>query len=268
MTVVGFTDDTGEQIPFAEVKAGRGIFSIPRPLLNAIMRGFRAPDHYGSEEVWSATTLINPPQIVQLGKRWDVYVSPLDNLWSTYGTLMHQILEDSAEEGVWTEERIVEQFEGVKIAGTIDRYDGPAALGQDWKVTSAYGIKAMVRDGVEKAKPEYYWQAQIYKWLLWSNTDGVAHAKDWELVTIARDYNTRTHSPHFSVVERIPIPLLPLDQIEAYIRERVTLHKAAALCEDADLPSCSDAETWQGRRCANYCSAAPYCHQANPSLSL
>lgn len=288
--IAGLVDENGENISFERVRAGEGSFPWPLPLTRAIAAGFRADDHYGEENVLSATTLIGPPQIRQLTKRHELYVQPLDSLWATYGTLMHSILEDHGldptaggshyvdgvempgpppgwpvpKREILVEHRIIHDFEGQKIAGTIDRYIPGTGEGQDWKVTSAYGVKQMLNDGVKKAKPEYWLQANIYQWLL-AQQGYETHS--WNLVLISRDYNARQHS-NFRPVEVVPVDLMPLKDIEVYIRQRIHYHKAAEMCDDAELPSCTDAETWSGRRCEKWCPAADHCIQYHPELGL
>lgn len=275
MSAVGFIDRLGNKVPFAEVREGRGSFDIPLPLLRALAANYRPADHYGADDVLSATTLIGPPQIRQLERRHDTYVQPMDGIWATYGTVMHGILEDYGIErdsidhfasgDVLTEMKMTYDFEGQKIAGTADRFTVSSGLGEDWKVTSAYGIKQMLNDGVKAAKPEYWLQANIYKYLLKKVHD--LDATEWNLILIARDYNARQHA-NFRPIEIVPVEMMPMDHIETYIRQRIVFHQAAALCDDDGLPNCTTAETWEGRRCAKYCSVAQFCHQLHPELSL
>lgn len=272
--IAGLVDENGENISFERVRAGEGSFPWPLPLTRAIAAGFRADDHYGEENVLSATTLIGPPQIRQLTKRHELYVQPLDSIWATYGTLMHSILEQhglteyvmDTSAGALVEEKIVHDFEGQKIAGTIDRFIPSTGELQDWKVTSGYGVKQMLNDGVKFAKPEYWLQQNIYKYLLATRLD-LPPVLSSNLVLISRDYNARQHS-NFRPVEVVPVDLMPLADIEVYIRQRIHYHKAAEMCDDAELPSCTDAETWSGRRCEKWCPAADHCTQYHPELGL
>jgi hypothetical protein len=60
--VVGFIDDAGKRVKFADIAKGRGEWWLPRPLLRALSRSYRSADHYGAGDVISVTTLGNPVQ--------------------------------------------------------------------------------------------------------------------------------------------------------------------------------------------------------------
>jgi hypothetical protein len=307
LPVVGFTDSDGQRWTFDEVRAGKGRFvtksgmAAPRAMLRSLTRQYRDAAHYGSEDAVSVTTIIAPIQQTRLLERWNVYVEWDDNLWAAYGSIAHGFFEDGAGEGDVVEHRLVIERGGVKIGGTFDllefkdyAYDGAGApyghiyQGRDYKITSAYGVKKMVAEGVYKGKPDYYWQAQLYH-LMTQDPDvkqlivspdgdrtlipwplaGKVKIADWALVAISRDWNARQHGIHIGPVEVIPVePMLSLDRVENFLNQRLTIWKASAMASDAGLPSCSDEETWGGRRCAAYCDAARHCHQADPTLGL
>jgi hypothetical protein len=83
----------------------------------------------------------------------------------------------------------------------------------------------------------------------------------WRLVTIARDWTASKYEGTIRPVEPIEIPLIEPERVEAYMRERIALYTAAEMCDDAGLPECSRDETWNGRRCAQWCDAASVCKQ-------
>ncbi len=83
-----------------------------------------------------------------------------------------------------------------------------------------------------------------------------------------RDGGTQA-SKERGVVNRsylIPIPILPDEEIEAYFsKKRDDLISAV---EQKDWhEKCSDTETWNGRKCQEYCSVRHYCKWINQSIS-
>jgi hypothetical protein len=297
--VVGFIDDNGEQIAFAGIVAGLGEFALPRPVVVALSRGYRAADHYGSADVVSVTTLINPIRQTRLMQRNEIYVKPLDNMWAVFGTVCHSLLEDAATvlPELVTERRLVIERDGQLIGGTFDliELDDDLRIGSDYKVTSAYAVASMIAQGVRKAKPEYYKQANLYRLMI---ADPAARevipgldpqhpltapfalagttVDRWQIVAWARDFKADRGSEVMSIkpygartevglspIELIDVPLGKPDGVEQYLRERLVEYKASAMCDDDGLPHCTDEETWNGRRCAKYCNAAGVCSQFN-----
>jgi hypothetical protein len=285
--VVGFIDADGREVRFAEIKRGAGNFAgLPLPFVVALAKGYRASDHYGRDDVVSVTTIIGPVQATRLLERHEVFVEPLRNLWALFGTIGHAILEAGAAEldDVVTERRLVVERDGQLVGGTFDlieKVDGEL-VGRDYKVTAAFGVSKMKTEGVYKGKPEYFWQAQLYRLLLSDpdalevieNDDGsrslvrFEHAgigrdiKRWQLCGWSRDWNERTYGRTLKPVELVDVkPLLAIPRVENYLRERLTLYAASGLCDDDGLPACSSTETWAGRRCAKWCDAAGVCAQ-------
>jgi hypothetical protein len=171
--VVGFIDDAGKRVKFADIASGKGEWWLPRPLLRALSRSYRSADHYGAGDVISVTTLGNPVQQIRLMQRHDVYVDPLRSLWAMHGTLAHAWLEagldpDSGNEVA--ERRLVIDFEGQLVGGTFDliERDDPAApwVGQDYKVLGGYKVAKMVNEGAVKGALEYVMQANVYRYMI------------------------------------------------------------------------------------------------------
>jgi hypothetical protein len=309
VSVVGFIDSDGIRLTFDHVRAGEGRFltkggmPAPRAMLAALCNQYRPADHYGDEKTVSVTTLIDPVQKVRLIQRHDIYVKWDDNLWAAYGSIAHGFFEGGARpESDIVEHKLVIQREGYLIGGTFDLLEGeeddivddPTATfgmqvmgGRDYKITSAYGVKAMVAEGIYKAKPEYFWQANLYHLFTqepnvkqvvkneagervlvpWPHA-GRVHIRDWGLVAISRDWNARQHGVHIGPIEVVQVPLIELERVENYLGQRLAVYAASDMCDDAGLPACTPEETWHGRRCAAYCAAAGRCHQFDPTLGM
>lgn len=294
MAVVGFIDITGQEVRFEDIQNGAGNFGdTPRAVIRSLARQERKPDHYGDPSVVSVTTIINPVQQTRLVQRHDLFVDPMSRIWSTYGTVSHGFFEAGAQPTDIVEHKLVIERDGVKIGGTFDLLEFTTTSGatvaiyqgRDYKVTSAYSVKGMLQEDVYHAKPDYFWQAQLYhlmtqdpevrevrhfksqkdpELVLWEHA-GKVSVDNWALVAICRDWNERMHGKVLpQPIATIPIRLLELSRVENYLRQRILVYKASEMCSDEGLPACTDEETWQGRRCAKYCAAYPVCHQANP----
>lgn len=291
MSIVGFKDHTGRRLTFAEVAAGEGDFRtqggrpVPRPVLRALAAAYRSEDHYGDPTAVSVTTLIAPVQLKRLERRHDLYVDPLANLWAKWGTIEHAMYEQYPAPGDLVERKLLLKVGNSTIGGTFDLLEatGDGYQGRDYKVTSAYGVKKMLAEGVYKGKEDYFWQAQIYR-LMAESPDTVeiigkndarvvrpwqpVHIDNWALVAVSRDYNQRQHGVHFGPLELVQVPLIAKERVMNYLRQRLTVWEASEMCDDAGLPNCTPEETWQGRRCADYCASAERCHQLDPTLGL
>ena len=260
--IVGFIDTTGRRVPFAELESGE--WAYPLPVIRWLAK--QHDDHgarYGFDGLgFSVTELVAPTQVTMLKRRHEVYVQPDEGIKSALGTLMHHAIEmgtPSDDTCILREHKMVKEIDGVQIGGTSDLIDMTtgATVGSDYKLTAAYTITKMLNKGVREGSPDYFWQGNVYSWLL----DGADH---WELVCVCRDHGSRTKCRPIEVID---VPLLPSHVVEGYIRSRVEELKAHLEVPDGALPNCTDEETWQGRRCAGYCEGAAFCHQYRPELS-
>jgi hypothetical protein len=76
----------------------------------------------------------------------------------------------------------------------------------------------------------------------------------------ARDFNAQ-NSRQYGLDRQIyiiPIEIMPRDIVFAYYTEKQDA-LLSALAEKKMPPPCSTRETWEGRRCAGYCSVWSYC---------
>src|SRR3972149_5342420 len=90
---------------------------LPEAYCNAVRR-----QPYDNEGTLSTTTLIRPPQLVQLEKKhWDEIETDVeDALWSLDGSADHYILELAKDAGDYTEFRLFWEMDGVRISGKPD----------------------------------------------------------------------------------------------------------------------------------------------------
>jgi hypothetical protein len=142
------------------------------------------------------------------------------------------------------EQRFTIELDGVKISGCPDSLllHPLGSVLEDYKKTTVYKFKR----GVEDWTP----QLNIYRYLLaacrGTTADRlrvVAFFRDWSKRT-ARRSKPEDYPSYQGAL--IPIETWPLSTTEAFLRERIRLHRAAdAATTDAELPLCTPEERWE-----------------------
>lgn len=216
-------------------------FDLPQAIINALHR----PTYNKGKSQISVTQIINSPRIVALRDMHDkdIKVDATDLVWSLFGTAVHHILEQGADETHLTEERIFTEVSGWLFSGAIDSQichaDGTRTV-QDYKVTKAYSVM--------NEKVEWEQQLNIYKWLV--ETVKKTPVRQLQIVAIVRDWSRhdrlRSESYPQAPVVLIDIPMWENERIEAFVKERIALHQEAftssALGEDLAL--CTKEDMW------------------------
>ncbi len=175
-------------------------------------------------------------------------------------------MERAADDSVIAERRYFAEVDGWKISGAVDLIENAVGGAEksilvDYKVTSVwtliYGSRIV----------EWTAQANVNRWLAYQNGErsvrsarNILILRDWS----KRDYEKPTNQgrgyPPVAIAE-VPLTLWTLDAAEAYIRERIALHKAARAATPETMRPCSEEENWKGRRCELYCPASKFCKQ-------
>lgn len=207
-------------------------------------------DNYNAGRVHrSVTQLINPPRVDMLRKRHfeDIEVDVSEEWWALFGTAVHHILEWGAEPGKITEERLFTTVDGWRISGmldcqTIDMNDHVEIM--DYKVTASYSITSE-KQGF---KPEWEQQLNMQAYLA-EQVKGKPVSK-LSILAIIRDWTQKKAQfdkayPIAPIVE-IQIPLWSDAEREAFIKERIRLHRYAEMMAQLgeDLPECTDEDRW------------------------
>lgn len=209
---------------------------LPQPIVKAVSN-----DGYNSGDCdISVTSLLKPPQLraLELRHAEDLEEDVSDRIWSLLGQVVHGILE-RAEETAIAEERLYIDVEGWKVGGQMDRFLLKEGLLQDYKFVTVY----KVRDGVPE---EYAKQLNIYAHILRKNGKKVAKL---QIVAILRDWSKNQYAregdpyPAQQVV-LLDVPIIPDEEVAAYIKERVLAHKEAASLPSDQLPECSAEDRW------------------------
>jgi hypothetical protein len=155
---------------------------------------------------------------------------------------LHVVAERSEVSGHTNEERLSAGINGIILSGAIDlqKDDEDGVTITDYKFTSAW---ALMND-----KPEWEQQQNIYKYLV--ERVKKKPVKGLKICALIRDWSRRDaqNKPDYpqAPIQVIDIPMWTFDRTEAFIKERVEMHRDSKVSADwgDELPLCSDEERW------------------------
>lgn len=216
-------------------------FNLPETFINVITRPTYSR---GSSEI-SVTEILSPPQLVLLRRRHadDIEVDAADQVWSLFGSAVHNILQHGKDDHHVVEERLFTTFESWRISGAIDlqtfQPDGSIVI-SDYKVTSAWAV--------QQEKTEWIDQLNLYAWLV-ERVKGLP-VTGLQIIGIVRDWNRREAAnkegyPQAPIVT-ITIPLWDFEAREQFVRTRLSLHNEANFSAvSGEMPECTPEECWE-----------------------
>lgn len=185
----------------------------------------------------SVTGLLKPPKAAVIERQhWDEIEEDVsDRVWALLGQVTHTILERANMTAI-AERRLSIEVEGWKVSGGMDLYSDDGVL-TDYKLTSVWKL---VKGDVED------WEKQLNLYAVILRANGI-EPKQMRVVAILRDWSRRDAEkdeayPQAAVVN-VPIKLWPAEKAEAYMRERVILHRQARL--SGVLPDCTKEDRWE-----------------------
>lgn len=213
---------------------------LPEPFVALASKSFYSK----GKSDYSVTEIISPPRIQRLRQMHyaEMEQDVSDMTWSLMGTLAHHFLEQHQVKDHTNEERLFIDVDGVILSGAIDLQEetnGTVAI-TDYKFTSAWALRA--------DKLEWVQQQNIYAWLVHKTTgkqiSGLricAFIRDWS----RREAMAKPDYPQASA-QNVNIPLWDFAKTEAYVKERVEMHRQAKVAADwqAELPDCTESERW------------------------
>jgi PD-(D/E)XK nuclease superfamily len=214
-------------------------FGVPEPLVTLASRQF----YTKGKANYSVTEIMAPPKIKRLREKYDGQIKQdvSDMLWNLLGSALHVVMERGDTAGWVMEERIFCEVDGVTISGAIDLQqetpDGIVLI--DYKFTSAWAVM--------QRKEEWHQQLNMYKWLV----ETVKRKKviGLKICALVRDFSRHETKEGYpkAPIEIVDIPMWDIVKTEAYVRERLNLHRDAKVAADFgdELPPCSDEERWQ-----------------------
>jgi len=257
-------------------------------LPEALVRAVTNDPYTGGGDI-SVTKLIDAPQkrALWLQHQDAIEEDVSERILSLLGQAVHHILERAGTDTL-VEQRLFAEVLGWTLSGQFDRLHLGSRTLSDYKVTTTY-----------KAKGDDSWTRQLNV-LRWLGAQNGLEVDRLEIVAIFRDFrrSEAERNPDYpaQAVKVIEVPVWPLDETEAYVRERVRLHQVA---QQGEMSPCTDEERWHTgdkwalmrpgakralrvldakpdiipagtmveyrpgryRRCEQYCEVAPFCPQ-------
>jgi hypothetical protein len=214
---------------------------LPQTFVNVIQR----PSYSrGSSEI-SVTEILSPPQLVLLRRRHadDIEVDAADQVWSLFGSAVHNILQHGKDDNHVVEERLFTTFEGWRISGQVDlqeyQADGSVII-SDYKVTSAWTV--------QQEKTEWVDQLNMYAWLVERVKGHPVTAL--QIIGIVRDWSRREAAnkeayPQAPIVT-LDIPIWDFQTREEFVRTRLSQHNEANFSAvSGEMPACTPEEMWE-----------------------
>ena len=219
-------------------------FTNKNNLPDPVVRALTSYEKGEKVEGLRVTTLIDSPRISQLRKEFaaDITEDVSDMVWKVIGTAIHEVFEKAASNSYVSEERLSHEVNGTVISGAIDYQfedDGEIDL-KDYKSTSVYSVLMGDKPEWEKQINTYAYLIRHAKGLKVRSASVVAVLRDWR----KSDAERRGDYPQAPITE-IKIKLWSDEEQDAYVAERVRLHRVAELEKDFGLPECSPEEQWK-----------------------
>lgn len=217
-------------------------FGLPESIILALHR----PTYSKGNANLSVTEMMSSPRIAQLKRRhWnDLTEDASSMVWSLFGSAVHHILEHGKSDNHIIEQRLFAEVDGWKISGAIDlqeiNEDGTITI-SDYKTTGAWAA--------QNGKEDWEKQLNVYAFLVEANKK--VPVSKLQIVAIIRDWSSReaVYKEGYprAPITVIDIPLWPMEQRLAYIRERISKHSDASFAHETDdeLPPCTPSEMWE-----------------------
>jgi hypothetical protein len=218
-------------------------FTNKHGLPDPVVRALTSFENGEKVEGLRVTTLIDSPRISQLRQTHaaDIIEDVSDMVWKVMGTAIHEVFERAASNAYVSEERLSHTVDGTVISGAIDyqfEEDGEIDL-KDYKSTSVFSVLMGDKPEWEKQINTYAYLIRHAKGLKVRSASVVAVLRDWR----KSDAERRGDYP-VSPITEIKIRLWPDEEQDAFVRERVRLHRVAELEKDFGLPPCTPEEQW------------------------
>jgi len=275
MPIVGYIDDDNSAVPFTDVRAGKGAFAAPLPVLLSMIAGDYDPHDYAALTVSRiAGGIIRQAELL---RRHEVYVDWRGSYFAWLGRAVHAVADQESRgllgQAYHSEVNLTWQHPaGVKIGGRPDSvvYESGWLRLDDYKVTGVYTSKVIAQRGLGNEKPEWVRQLNCYRWLCANADDspwrGARLTADARLRVIAvyRDWSKGDACPP---VEVFTVALATDETVRGWLDAAVTDYLATRDVADALLPPCPAALLWFNarkavvNRCQNYCAVADLCNQ-------
>lgn len=237
-------------------------YGLPLAFVRAVVND--PYDNDGSD--FTGTSLSNPARASALiaSRFADLEVDVSSRVAAIIGQGTHHIAERAARPNIdICEHRFFAHFEvgGLmyKVSSQIDLYERDTCALYDWKTTKSYAFSKKAGSG---QKPEWLVQLNVAAEIMRRNGHDV---RTLHIIALLKDWSKREAGSAGCPAQEVmlvDIPMWEREKVVAYIESRIAAHVLAR----THLPECSVAETWAGRRCADYCDASSVCEQYKEML--
>ena len=212
--------------------------NVPEPLVTLASREYYSK----GASAYSVTEIMSPPKIKRLREQYNDVVEQdvSDMLWSMLGSALHVVMERGLTPGYIPEQRLFYDLDGVTVSGQIDlQHETPTGIVLiDYKFTSAWAVM--------QEKAEWEQQLNVYKWLVEkSKRRTVVGLKICSFIRDFSRHDKRDDYPD-SPIHMVDIPMWDSARTEAYVRERLDMHRTAKMNMEMghELQDCSPEERW------------------------
>lgn len=255
MSLIGFIDRDENEIPFAELPKGN--FGIPITYLKSLAREKRK---YAD---LTASMIAGLLRQNLLKERHNYFEKPDDGAFRLHGQSFHGIMENHADKNALSEERLTIQVDGIRVGGIPDEYFEETL--RDWKTIGVYTAKMLLKNGVEKERPDWIVQLSIYRWLLESHGFPVKKCEVFCFVRDHRAYEAKRQKDYPPIFFTLPVRPISLEETNKLVAEAVSEWKRCQSIPDNELPKCPESQLWEKNgerlRCSTYCPCAKWCSQ-------
>jgi hypothetical protein len=284
MPVRGFVDDTGAEIPWTDVLAGKGAFMrFPRSFVRALAR-----KQYEKYSDLHASFVANGlVQQEMLKRRHDYFVRVYDELYTADGTALHMMVEAYADPGEAVKKRyVVKHRTGLTVGGTFDKLDievhGNRKILWEVKRSSVFKTKAIMQNGVVGGAIDWARQLNLYRWLIVTAPDSeflgqlsgwelrvFLFTKDWrafEYEQVRAAMKAKTAYPE-EQADTFPVQVEEIEAVEGWVDMVCDEWQKNVSLPDDKLCTCPVGELWGvtrdgwPKRCAKYCEVSRFCKQ-------
>jgi len=215
-------------------------YNLPQSIVNAVSNDTYAGPRKESKRI-SVSTIKDSPRIHFLKiAHWDELTEDVSEaLWKLLGQATHAILERAEDTKSITEERVEAELDGITISGQMDILQEHRI--EDYKTTSAWSVIYN-----PNGKKEWEEQLNIYRWLASKKGFDI---KELVINAILRDHQSSKakSDPTYPQIPfvTIKLPVWPLEQTEAYLKDRIAKFKACMVLKEDELPPCTSEEMWE-----------------------
>ena len=263
MPLAGFKCPKGRnegRVPFSFCETDCPERCYPLPLLMSF-----AGDREIIPKMYSVTELVKPRQQVYYSRNFDYWVSPESQVWLTFGTGIHKAIEMGYDRIQNKNNHIIEKRCEVSLQtpmgvavlrGTPDHVDLTENTLYDYKSSGSFQVKKLwqaVMDGATWLEEDYFIQLNVYRAFFYPTISRL------RLVCLVKDWTTRM-TGEMNRIEFVEVPVANVEDVKVWAIDRISTFMLDEL-NPGSIAKCGPKDTWDGRRCREYCNAADVCPQ-------